>query len=137
MVGSVIAVLTMQDTPSLISTAEKIECCPLFCASRSLSDAVEKGASPSDVVLYSSRRVDDFRSKADMAFVVTVRIGFAQGLRPGAWSLAGPSAAVTFYVPCLLRSQVLCSWSTSFRKTFHLPRSLHPSFVSNWRGMID
>ena len=63
MVGPVISVLTMLDPPSLVPTAENIERCPLFCASRSLGNAADNRASLPDVVLYSGWRVDDFRSK--------------------------------------------------------------------------
>jgi len=63
MVGPVISVIAMLDTPSLVPTAENIERCPLFCTCRSLGDAADKRPSLPDPNFYSRWRVDDFRSK--------------------------------------------------------------------------
>lgn len=64
-VGPVISILTMLDTPSLIPSAQNIERCALFCASCSFRNAAEKGPSGPDVVLYPRRCVDDFRCEED------------------------------------------------------------------------
>jgi hypothetical protein len=63
MVGPVISVFTMLETPSLVPNAENIERCPLFRTRRSLPNAANKSASGPDVVLYPRRCVDYFRSK--------------------------------------------------------------------------
>jgi hypothetical protein len=73
MVGPVISVITMLDAPSLAPTAESMERCSLFCASRSLGDAADNRASLPDVVLYSSWHVDDFRSNEHRVDRLSVR----------------------------------------------------------------
>jgi hypothetical protein len=65
MVGPVISVIPMLDTPSLVPTAKNIKRRPLFRTCRSLCYAAEKSASCPDVILYPRWCVDDFRSEED------------------------------------------------------------------------
>ena len=61
MVGPVISVIPMLDTPSLVPTAKNIKRRPLFRTCRSLCYAAEKSASCPDLILYPRWCVDDFR----------------------------------------------------------------------------
>ena len=82
MVGPVISVFAMFNTPSLVAVAQNVKPCPLFCASRSLGDAADQRASLPDVILDSSWRVHDFRShehRVDWLGIRSLRIPAAKG----------------------------------------------------------